>query len=253
MTSVGIVIPAYRPDPATLVTYINNIDETISPNVLRVEIDDPTSETLDRIDQAPAIIASSDERRGKGKAITDGFDALGTDVLAFVDADGSVPPQSLADIIGYVDTDLVVGSRRHPDSNVQSHQSLVRRTLGDAFAQLARVMLNPSLYDYQCGAKALSSEVWGTVRTQLYNGGFSWDIELIAMVDAVGYDVTEVPVTWVDATNSTVEPLGTAADLSRTLVEVRSRAQTVAANEAEDDRWLERLRPKEPLVRQDSK
>lgn len=227
MPSIGIVVPAYRPDPDTLDAYLRTLHETLDPAVIRVELDAPAQETLDTLSNVPATLAISDARRGKGQAITDGFDALETDLLAFTDADGSVPAASFARVVEKADSNLAVGSRRHPNANVESHQSLLRRTFGDVFAGLARRLLTVQLYDYQCGAKALSQSVWEDVRPHLCEPGFGWDIELIAMVDALGYAVVEVPVAWDDDPESTVDPFRTAGRLLQAVVSVRRRARSV--------------------------
>ncbi|MFC7165212.1 glycosyltransferase [Halospeciosus flavus] len=240
MPSVGVVVPAYRPNPAALGAYLDSLDEALDPEAIRVELDAPSQATLDALADVPATLAVSDARRGKGRAITDGFDALDTDVLTFADADGSVPASSLARVVERVDSNLVVGSRRHPDADVRSHQSFLRRTFGDVFAGLARTLLDVRLHDYQCGAKALSKSVWERVRGHLTETGFAWDVELVAMVDALGYDVVEVPVTWDDDPASTVDPLQTAGRLFRALVSVRRRARSVDRDRTRDRPTSER-------------
>lgn len=60
-----------------------------------------------------------------------GFDALDTDVYAYVDADGSIPAASIADIVRQVrdgTAAVSIGSRRHPASEILSHQTVVRRS-----------------------------------------------------------------------------------------------------------------------------
>jgi glycosyltransferase involved in cell wall biosynthesis len=227
---VGVVVPAYRPDPERLVGYVHDIVERLDPAVVRVEIDAPTASVRERLAGLPAraTVNAVDRRRGKGAAVTAGFEALDQPVLAFVDADGSTPAASFANVVEPVvdgRADLAVGSRRHPESSVGSHQTLGRRFLGDAFAWLARRALDVELYDYQCGAKALSAEAWTAVREHLHEPGFAWDIELVAVADALGNEVCEVPVQWEDRPGSTVSPLGDGYRLARGLVVARHRAR----------------------------
>jgi hypothetical protein len=202
-----------------------------------VELDDPNPETVEelRASPGPVEVTTAADRRGKGVAITAGFEALAprVDVLAFADADGSTPAHSLADVIRPVVTGragLSVGSRRHPDADVVSHQTLARRRLGDGFAWLARRFLDVPLYDYQCGAKALDTETWAAVRTHLYEPGFAWDIELVAVAAALDCPVVEVPVTWEDHPESTVATVETTLRLARALVRSRHRARVLREN-----------------------
>lgn len=234
--SVGIVIPAYRPDISLLVDYVEALYERLSPTAIRIELDGSASGIKDALDDSPELVTVNavDERRGKGKAITDGFEALvvddTTDALAFVDADESTPTESVVDVLEPIlegTADLSVGSRRHPDATVSSSQTVVRRHLGDGFAWLARRLLDVSLFDYQCGAKALTSEAWRKIRTHLYEPGFAWDIELITIADALGYEVAEVPVRWEDQPGSTVSPVQTTFSLARSLLVSRHRARLI--------------------------
>lgn len=226
--SVGIVIPAYLPDVERLTAYIDALQKQLEPAAIHVELDAPEPDVVGRLAEVPATVHSVADRRGKGAAITYGFEALETDVLVFADADGSTPPHSLADVVEPLldgRADLSVGSRRHPDAIIESHQTYARRWLGDAFAWLARRLLDAKLYDYQCGAKAITRTAWVDVREHLYEPGFAWDIELIAMAAALNHRVVEVPITWHDQPDSTVSPVDTSIDLGRELLISRHRAK----------------------------
>ena len=259
--SVGIVIPAYRPDVDRLGAYVRALRTALDPEEIRVELDseghgpsgsrpeaDDAAEPAvrDRIADLPVTLNEASGRRGKGAAITAGFEALSAevDVLAFADAEGSTPAPSIADVIRPVvagDADLAAGSRRHPEATVESHQTVARRHLGDGFAWLARRLLDVHLYDYQCGAKALTAEAWELIRPHLHEPGFAWDIELLAVADAVGCRIVEVPVVWEDRPESTVSPVRTTLRLARGLVVSRHRAKLIR-----DDRLHSLLdRPRE--------
>jgi glycosyltransferase involved in cell wall biosynthesis len=226
--SVGVVIPAFRPDVDRLASYVHDVRAELAPETLRVEVDDPSESVATALADLPATVNVSPYRRGKGAAVTAGFEALETDVLVFADADGSTPASELARIVDAVDeADLAVGSRRHPDATITSHQTFARRFLGDGFAWLARRLLDAHLYDYQCGAKALTREAWEAVRAHLYEPGFAWDVELVAMAGALELDVVEVPITWEDMPGSTVSPLRTSLRLGRALFVARHRAKQI--------------------------
>jgi len=238
---VGIVVPAYRPDAGRLGTYLRALDERVAPAVVRVELDAPRPGIRDRLGSLPECVevAAADARRGKGAAITAGFEALvdRVAVLGFADADGSTPADSFAAIVDRVldgSADLAAGSRRHPDATVESHQTFARRRLGDGFAWLARRFLDEALYDYQCGAKALTAEWWERVRAHLYESGFAWDIEVVAIAAALGARVVEVPIEWEDRPGSTVSPVRTTLSLARALLVVRHRAKRLGSSRLHD-------------------
>lgn len=231
--TVGVVIPAFRPNVGRLSAFVRTLDASIDDVTIRIELDAADTRTVEALRDLPATVATFPERRGKGAAVTAGFEALEgrVDVLAFTDADGSTPAASVAAVLAPVvagRAEIGVGSRRHPDADVRSHQTYVRRWLGDGFAWLARRLLAVDLYDYQCGAKAIDGDAWRTLRAHLYEPGFAWDVELVAMAGALDVSVVEVPVTWEDQPESTVSPIRTPLELFRALLAVRHRAQLVA-------------------------
>lgn len=249
--TVGVVVPAYHPDPGRLRTYLRAIRDTIDPDEIRVELDLPGDGSDTPSDSPPVAIPDGVDcrvarrRRGKGAAVTAGFEALSTDVYAFADADGATPAPSLADVIAPVrggGADLAAGSRRHPEADVRSHQTFARRFLGDGFAWIARRLLDAELYDYQCGAKAITAAAWERARDHLYEPGFAWDIELVACAAALDYRIAEVPVAWEDQPGSTVSPVSDTLDMGRGLLVARHRARLIR-----DDR-LHRLIDREDGV-----
>ncbi|MFO7833219.1 MAG: glycosyltransferase [Halohasta sp.] len=231
--ALGVVIPVYEPDVDALAVSVEAIRSSLDPATVRIEIDAPSESALARIEPLADAVGIARRRRGKGGAIMDGFDELSTEVLAFVDSDGSVPAASLGDVVDHVrqraDT-VAIGSRRHPDARIVDHQTVGRRLLGDAFAGTARRLLPTACYDYQCGAKALRAEAWREIGHHCYEPGFAWDLEFIAVAGALGYRITEVPVTWEDHPESTVDPLSTSLELGRALFDVRRRARAITTS-----------------------
>lgn len=229
--TLGIVIPAYHPDVELLSEYVRSLSDRLDPAEILVELDAPVSaDAVARVRQLPVTVNASTTRRGKGAAITHGFDALDTDVRLFLDADGSTLVDSAADICAAIregTADVSVGSRRHPSAEVANHQTVTRRRMGDLFAWTARQVLPIQLRDYQCGAKAVTREVWDDVRSHLYESGFAWDLELVAVADAMGYDIAETPVQWEDQPGSTVTIPDAVFEFSRALLTVRHRALAI--------------------------
>lgn len=231
--TVGIVIPAYQPDAERLVQYVDALADTIDPARIHVELDAPDQSALDEIAETSATIGVSEQRRGKGAAVTAGFDRLETHILSFVDADGSTPPSSLVSVLDPVMqgwANLSVGSRRHADAHVSMHQSHIRRRLGDLLATIARRLLPIALTDYQCGAKAIDRRTWEHVRGDLTAPGFAWDIELIGSAHAAGAEITEIPIVWEDKTGSTVRPLRTSIEFAWVLLRTWNRCNVAAGS-----------------------
>lgn len=231
--SIGLVIPAYNPDIQTLEQYIAEIKSSVNPEKVRIEIDMPSEDIESRLSEKVDYVNSVHRRRGKGAAITHGFDSLDTDIIAFTDADGSVPAPDLENIINKIiskDADVSIGSRRHPASEIISHQTMFRRLLGDGFAFVARRMLPTRCNDYQCGAKAVSADAWDMIGKHCYEPGFAWDLEFVSVAGSLGYEIIEVPIKWEDHPDSTVSPLSTSIELATALVDVRRRTDALSSS-----------------------
>ena len=227
--SIGVVIPAYKPDIDRLEKYIKELEKSLRPKTILIEIDAPTKEDLKRLNQTSAKVEWSPTRMGKGAAITRGFNKLEEEVLVFVDADGSVPVTSVIDVCDPIvnsNADLSVGSRRHPDSNIKSHQKKMRKLLGDGFSILAKKCLKVKLYDYQCGVKAIDRKTWDKIKKYVRQEKFAWDIEIISLVSMSQNKIIEIPITWEDHPSSTVNVIPTVVDLILATVVIRWKFKT---------------------------
>ena len=224
--SIGVVIPAYKPDIDRLETYIKELEKKLRPRTILIEIDAPEDEDLKRLDRTSAKIEWSPTRMGKGAAITRGFNKLEEEVLVFVDADGSVPVTSVIDVCTPIvnsEANLSVGSRRHPDSNIESHQKKIRKVLGDGFSILAKKCLKIKLYDYQCGVKAIDKKTWDKIKKYVRQEKFAWDIEIISLVSMGQNKIVEIPITWKDYSGSTVSVIPTMIELVLAMVDARRK------------------------------
>lgn len=217
--TLGIVLPAYQIDPDQLNYYLEKLHDQFSPEKIILEYDKPKH--VDEI-EGEVSIQSFDRRRGKGAAIKHGFNLLDTDILLFADSDGSVSPENLRRIVEAVKegASLAVGSRRHPDTKSAYHRTYIRKFLGDLLARIAGTMLEPSLYDYQCGAKAIAKEEWQQIEGDISQDGFGFDLELIVESGRHGFQIVEVPVEWVDKPGSTVSVVKDSFNIGKVLLEL---------------------------------
>ena len=173
-------------------------------------MDAPKEGTVNQLDDLPISVNSVSERRGKGPAISAGFEGLETEILTFVDSTGATPAESFRVILEPVQkgtADIAVGSRRHPKSEIFTQQTRLRKLLGDGYAWLARQLIEPRLYDYQCGAKVITAEQWDLSKKHVNEPGFAWDIMLLSVAAEQNATVHEVPIHWKDQPESTVNPI----------------------------------------------
>ncbi|HYA32971.1 MAG TPA: glycosyltransferase [Candidatus Bathyarchaeia archaeon] len=159
---------------------------------------------------------------GKGAAVRRGLALATGDVLGFIDGDASIHPSDFMRVAGAITqgADLALGSRRLRESIVPIPQPLSRRLSGAVYRTLARVLLDTSVRDFQCGCKTFRREVWDACSVTC--DGFAFDAELIAKAHHAGFKIVEVPITWSNKTNSKVNVPHNVLPMLRCLLQARA-------------------------------
>jgi glycosyltransferase involved in cell wall biosynthesis len=137
-----------------------------------------------------------DRNLGKGYAVKLGTLASTGRWVAIVDADLDLHPAGIAVYLETAirdDLDFAIGSKRHPDSIV--HYPRSRRVASWCYQQLNRALFRLDVRDTQVGLKVFRAEIADEVVPLLLVKQFAFDLELLAVARALGYDrVREMPV-----------------------------------------------------------
>jgi hypothetical protein len=89
--------------------------------------------------------------------------------------------------------DLVVGSKRHPESQVR--YPVVRRLYSLGYRRLVRVLFNLRLEDTQTGLKFVRGDVLAVLLPLMTEERFALDLELFVLARRLGFDqLIELPV-----------------------------------------------------------
>jgi glycosyltransferase involved in cell wall biosynthesis len=137
-----------------------------------------------------------DRNLGKGYAVKIGALAADGRWIAIVDADLDLDPAAIPsylDVARREDLDFAIGSKRHPDSVV--HYPRSRRVASWAYQQLNRLLFRLEVRDTQVGLKVFRREVADEVVPLLLVKQFAFDLELLAVARALGFErIREMPV-----------------------------------------------------------
>ena len=135
--------------------------------------------------------------RGKGYAVRAGMAQAAGRLVGFIDADGDIAPEVLADFVRRADAtgaDILFGSKRHPGA--QPHAPLVRRLSSSAYRLLVRALFRLGVPDTQTGVKLLRAEVAAGVLPDMVEDRYAFDLELFVLARQLGFrHFLEVPVT----------------------------------------------------------
>ena len=147
-----------------------------------------------------AVLGSA-QRRGKGYGIRQGVAQAQGKIIGFADADNKTPFEQLDKFLEQLEAgaDIVIGSRKSPESLVERSQPLYRRWGGKAYRAVLRMMIGlGDLDDTQCGFKFFR----GAVAKQLFGlskiDGYMFDAEVLYLARQAGYSIGQVPIRWKD-------------------------------------------------------
>ena len=116
--------------------------------------------------------------------------------LGFIDADGDISPELLAPFVSIMQSqepDIIIGSKRHPDSSV--HYPPLRRLYSWGYQHLIGLLFRLHIKDTQVGIKLVDRKVIADVLPLLRESRFALDLELLVLARRLGYTrIVEAPV-----------------------------------------------------------
>ncbi len=165
MSTLSVVIPAYN-EEASITQVVKRILDTqpalaeIGLDLELIVVDDGSQDsTAALLAYNPAVhLVRHDVNRGYGAALKTGFGHATGDWLAFLDADGTYPPEALPELYQVADihdADLVVGSRM---GNGAGGMPATRRLGNALFAGLVSLIANTSVTDCASGMRVIRRE-----------------------------------------------------------------------------------------------
>ncbi len=134
--------------------------------------------------------------KGKGSAIKYGFNFVGGDYVAFIDSGGDINPKQLKNFIEIMkkeNADIVVGSKRHPNSKV--HYPFFRRIMSRSYQILNNILFNLEVQDTQVGIKLFKKEALKKIMPKIAIKRFAFDLELLILASKYNFKIVDAPVT----------------------------------------------------------
>lgn len=133
---------------------------------------------------------------GKGYAVKFGIQKTRGDIVGFMDSGLDLDPQGISIALDYMrlhNADIVVGSKIHPDSEV--NYPLYRGVISFGGRFITQFLFGFSILDTQVGLKIFKRKVAMDVFPRLLVKKFAFDIEMLAVANVLGYRrIYESPV-----------------------------------------------------------
>ena len=132
---------------------------------------------------------------GKGAALRAGFEASTGAYVMLLDGDLDIHPKQTPfffEALVEKKADVVVGSKRHPQSEVQYPWH--RRIVSWVYFTLVRLFVGLPITDTQTGMKLFKREVLGEALGRMLVKTYAFDLELLAIAHQRGARIAEAPV-----------------------------------------------------------
>jgi len=201
---LSILVPAHNEGPHIYgnIREIQRVFDEIGCRYELIIIDDGSKdETYENAQKAVKgfkniIIKKMRQNRGKGRALKYGFRFAKGDLVAFLDADLDLHPeqiQNLFKIMNEEEVDVVIGSKRHPESKLKYPWH--RKIISNVYFFLVKSMFGLPLRDTQTGIKLFKYEVLKKIFPKVLIKRYAFDLELLVNAHHLGYKIAEAPIT----------------------------------------------------------
>jgi len=165
------------------------------------------------------------DRKGRGLALRHVWSSSTADVVSYMDADLSTGLEAFLPLIAPLvsgHSDLATGSRLSPGATVVRGPK--REIISRAYNLLLRIVLAARFSDAQCGFKAGRTEVIQALLPSVQDDAWFFDTELLMLAQRRRLRICEIPITWVEDPDSTVDIVRTALADLRGMARLRFRA-----------------------------
>jgi glycosyltransferase involved in cell wall biosynthesis len=198
---LSVVVPAYKDGPR-IIESVQRLTAALDETglawevILVVDGDAATYRAAQPLRSDRVTVLGYGLNRGKGFALRVGMSHARGEVVTFIDSDMEIDPQQIGDmeqLLRMYHADVVVGSKRHPLSEVR--YPLLRRFQSLCYQLLIRLLFRLRVRDTQTGLKVMRREVAMRVLDVALVKRFAFDLELLALARRFGFGrICEAPV-----------------------------------------------------------
>lgn len=157
---------------------------------------DKTLKALKEFEKDIKII-SYKPNRGKGFAVKTGILAAKSDLVVFMDADGSTPVSQIPKMANALKKYcFVAGQRSGKGSNITDPQPFYRIFAGKTFNAIVRLLFRTGINDSLCGFKGFRKQTGKMLANKLVSERWVFDVEMFVRAKKAGIEIGTIPITW---------------------------------------------------------
>lgn len=225
---LSLVIPAYNEEKTikgTLEKVLGYLTrKSFSYEVIVVDdgSKDKTSSIVGSFHNSKIKLVKLETNKGKGGALREGIGRSKGENVIFMDADLSVPLENIDRFINELEKfEVVIASRRIKGAKILKHQPWHRETMGKVFTLLTRFVTGVNLADYTCGFKGFRGKEAKRIFENSLIDRWAYDAEIMFLSHKLGYNIKQVPVSWVNRGDTRVRLKSVVFESFKDLVKIR--------------------------------
>jgi glycosyltransferase involved in cell wall biosynthesis len=136
------------------------------------------------------------KNQGKSYAVRMGMKYAKGDYIMFLDSGMEIDPNGISMLLEHMewyDADIIVGSKRHPASQIK--YPVVRKILSYGYYYVVKLLFDIKIRDTQAGIKIFRRKTLEKIMPALLERRFAGDLELLVAADSMGFKrIYEAPI-----------------------------------------------------------
>ena len=203
MKDVSIIVPTYN-EAKRIGPFLTDLLEFAKLNLRNYEIIIVDDGSIDNTLEIVRKIVKKDKNvrvisyrpnRGKGFAVKKGVFVSKGKLILFIDADGSINPWEIPNLLEKLKNyDVVVGDRGAAESEVKQAKS--RKVISMIFNFYVALLFSTRIRDNLCGFKGFKREVARDLFRDLLTERWLFDVELFYKIRKKKYSIYNLPIKW---------------------------------------------------------
>lgn len=202
---ISIIIPVFNEEKRiaksleTILDFLQSFKEEAEIIIVDDGSWDATPKILEDFKQRMNLkILTHKTNLGKGAAIRTGIKSASGEKILFTDIDLSVPIETLQSFREALtgEVDIVIGSREHPDSQIEIKQFWLRELAGYSFTVLTNAILQVGVSDFTCGFKLFRREAARKIFAHQFINRWAFDSETLFLAKKYQFEIKEMPIVW---------------------------------------------------------
>lgn len=166
---------------------------------------DGTREAVEKMAAPRMRCLVSEKRMGRGHSLNRAISAAKGGIVVYMDADLATDLDYLKPLVREIENGSIIatGSRLMPNSRL-GRRSHLRNLLSQGYNLMLRRFFGSMIYDHQCGFKAFKKPEILALLKRVKDNHWFWDSEVLLIAQSDGLKVSEIPVSWTDRPDSSV-------------------------------------------------